>query len=99
MFLDKIAIKPGSTAANIVRQYYQTADVFRKYEIEYCCGGNWPLEMVCSNKGLAFDRLKKELEEICRVVQLPAAINYEGWNTDFLISYIINIHHQFLKTA
>ena len=99
MFLHKIAIVPNSSASTIVRQNHHTADVFRKYGIEYCCGGNWPLETVCMTKGVEFDILKKELDDACRLAQLPPLIEYTNWNTDFLISYIINIHHQFLKKS
>ncbi len=99
MFLQKIAIEPNSSVASIVKQNHHTADVFRKYEIEYCCGGNWPLATVCMNKGLSFEILKQELEVVCRTVQLPPAINYDSWNTDFLVNYVINIHHQFLKNS
>ncbi len=48
------------------------------------------------SKGIEFSTLKKELETACRLVQLPPLIEYADWNTDFLISYIINIHHRFL---
>ncbi len=85
--------------SNIVKQNHHTADVFRKLDIEYCCGGNWPLETVCENKGLAFENVKNELENSSRVVPLLPITNYENWSTDFLVSYIINIHHHFLYTS
>ena len=99
MFLQKITIGPNSLVSSMVRQHHHTAVVFRKYEIEYCCGGNWPLETVCITKGIDFEVLKKELENACRQAELPPLIDYKAWGTDFLISYIINIHHQFLKTS
>jgi regulator of cell morphogenesis and NO signaling len=82
-----------------VRQEHRTADVFRKHGIEYCCGGKWPLETVCLTKGIEFDQLKKELEDVCRVIQLPPLVSFNTWNTDFLTSYIVNVHHQYLKTT
>jgi len=99
MFSNKTVIEPGSLVASIVRQNHHTADVFRKYGIEYCCGGNWPLETVCMTKGIEFGLLKKELEHACRVVELSSALDCTDWNTDFLVSYIINVHHQFLKKS
>ena len=35
------------TISEIVREDYRTADVFKKYGINYCCGGNTTLEEVC----------------------------------------------------
>jgi regulator of cell morphogenesis and NO signaling len=97
MFLHKIAIERKSFVNDIVRQHHHTADVFRKHGIEYCCGGKWPLETVCMSKGIEFDQLRNELEEAGRVIQLPPAIDFDTWDTDFLTSYIINVHHQYLK--
>jgi regulator of cell morphogenesis and NO signaling len=97
MLLHKLAIGRNSFVNDIVRQHHHTADVFRKYGIDYCCGGKWPLETVCLTKGLEFDQLKKELENAGRVIQLPPMLAFETWNIDFLTSYIINIHHRYLK--
>ena len=99
MFLNTTKIKPDSFASAIVKENHRTADVFRKHGIEYCCGGNWPLETVCLNNQVSFELLKKELEDASRIVKLPPAINYQNWNTDFLVNYIINVHHQFLSTS
>jgi regulator of cell morphogenesis and NO signaling len=72
-------------------------DVLRKYNIEYCCGGKWTLQDVCMMKGLDFEKLSKELENASRRIELSPSLGFESWNVDFLTSYIINVHHQFLK--
>lgn len=97
MLLHKITIEKTSFVNDLVRKHHHTADVFRKYGIEYCCGGKWPLETVCLTKGIEFSQLKKELEDACRVTQLPPMIAFDTWNIDFLTSYIINVHHGYLK--
>ncbi len=97
MLLQKTTIERQSVVNTIVKENHHTAVVFRKYGIEYCCGGKWPLETVCMMKGLEFHQLKKELELASRIVQLPPALDFEKWSIDFLTSYIVNIHHQFLK--
>jgi regulator of cell morphogenesis and NO signaling len=99
MFLEKPEIHPNSSVASIVKGNHRTADVFRKHGIEYCCGGNGPLELACLNRGLTFHAVKKELEDAGRHVQLPPFPEYFNWNTDFLINYIVNIHHRFLKNS
>jgi len=97
MLLYKPVIDRNSFVNDIVRQHHHTADIFRKYGIEYCCGGKWPLETVCLSKGIEFAQLRKELEQACRVVQLPPMIDFDTWNLDFLTNYIVNVHHQYLK--
>jgi regulator of cell morphogenesis and NO signaling len=99
MFLPGIAIEKSTSVNEIVKQNYRTADVFRKYGIEYCCGGKWPIETVCMTKGLEFEQLKKELLESSRSVQLPQSLPYNDWPIDFLINYIIHIHHHYLKES
>jgi len=85
--------------SEIVKADYRTADVFRKYGIEFCCGGKWPLKTVCEAKDLDLNRVTTELEESMRNISLPSSLKFEEWNINFLTDYIINIHHSYLKTA
>ncbi len=97
MFLSSLEINPKSRVTDIVDQDHLAADVFKKYGIEYCCGGKWPLETVCMMKGIDMVELEKELKMATRKLQLPAFINFNDWDIDFLTKYIINVHHFYLK--
>lgn len=99
MFLIPISIDENSVVSDIVRQDYRTAAVFNKYNIEFCCGGKWPLGIVCEMQGLDFTTIKNELENSVRTIQLSNSLHFAEWNIDFLTEYIINIHHQYLKDA
>lgn len=85
--------------ADIVKNDFRTADVFRKYGIEYCCGGKWPLDTACEMKGLDFSKVHEDLNMVTRNIQVPASIDFTAWDLDFLTDYIVNIHHQYLKKA
>ena len=87
------------SVSNIVTGDYRTANVFRKYGIEICCGGKLPLKTVCEIKNLPIDIIKKELEESSRTICLPSSLKFEDWDIDFLTDYIVNVHHQYLKKA
>src|SRR5215510_11709516 len=87
------------SVSNIVTADYRTADVFRKYGIEICCGGKLPLKTVCEMKDLNLDTIKKELQESTRTIGLPSSLKFEDWDVDFLTDYIVNVHHQYLKKA
>jgi regulator of cell morphogenesis and NO signaling len=78
---------------------YRTADVFRKYDIDFCCGGKWPLEIVCNNKGIETNVVLKELSQIAAQPTPNAIIEFDEWDLDFLADYILNIHHRYLKKA
>jgi len=99
MFLQQIDILRDSFVADIVRQDYRTASVFRKYDIDFCCGGKWPLGIVCENKGLDFDKLKTELKSAIRTIKLSNTLQFDKWDIDFLTEYIINVHHRYLRES
>lgn len=99
MHLKELTIDGKSIVSDIVRHNYHAADVFRRHNIEYCCGGRWPLETVCGANGIELDQLKKELEDVTRPIQLSPGLPYHTWNVDFLTDYIINIHHYYIKNS
>lgn len=97
MFLNLYKITESSYVSDIVSHDYRTADVFRKYEIEYCCGGKWSLDAVCLMKGLDIELLKKELEQSTRNVHVSNSLRFDEWRIDFLVDYIVNVHHHYMK--
>lgn len=99
MFLNRIQFDPGSSVSDIVALDYRTALVFKKYGIEYCCGGKFPLEAICSSHGLEPEVLIQELKHATRDVKLPSDPGYQEWPTDFLIDYIVNIHHRYIRAT
>jgi regulator of cell morphogenesis and NO signaling len=99
MFLPTGQFGKESIVRDIVASDYRTASVFQKYDIEFCCGGKWPLETVCMMKGIEFEYLLEELHKVTRPIMLPASIPFEQWDVDFLIDYITNIHHHYLRTT
>jgi regulator of cell morphogenesis and NO signaling len=99
MFLKPLLITKNSLVSDIVRQDYRTASIFRKYDIEFCCGGKWPLGAVCEMKGLDFDGIRKELDHSVRSLQLSNSLQFDKWNIDFLTDYIINVHHVYLRQS
>lgn len=89
-------IKDDSYVTDIVAEDYRTSYVFQKHNIDYCCGGKLPLRAVCEIRGLDTEKIKRELEDAMRVIQLSSSINFSNWNIDFLIDYIVNVHHSYL---
>jgi len=77
-------------------QDYRTSSVFRKYNIDYCCGGKLPLQMVCELRGLDTEQVKKELYNSLRNISVSNSLIFNDWSIDFLIDYIRHIHHSYL---
>ena len=99
MFRDVFKISASSFVTDIVTHDYRTADVFRKYHIDFCCGGKWPLDVVCQNKELDTDNVVKELQHVVMQASSNAAIDFDSWDLDFLSDYILNVHHRYLNKA
>src|SRR5687767_14437859 len=95
MFL-RTDIRDDSYITDIVAGDYRTAMVFRKYNIDFCCGGKRTLYALCEERELNIDVLRQELYDAMRVFHLSSSINFSDWNTDFLIDYIVNVHHEYL---
>jgi len=92
-------IEPSSFVTDIVTHDFRTADVFRKYNIDFCCGGKWPLDMACQNRNLNTEEVIGELQKIINQSPSNAAIDFDSWEIDFLTDYILNVHHSYLKRA
>ena len=99
MFLQPFKITRKSLVAEIVAKDYRTAIVFRKHGIGYCCGGKWPIDMACEMKGIDADKIHMELEAATRTIQVSTQLNFAEWDFDFLINYLINVHHGYLKKS
>lgn len=96
MFLRPFIITEDLFINDIVRRDYRTAKVFRRHEIDFCCGGKWAIGTICESKGLNFSDIKNELDQSVKTIQLSNSLRFDDWSIDFLIDYIINIHHRYL---
>ena len=99
MSIENYKIDSSSFVSDIVAHDYRTADVFRKYDIEFCCGAKWPLDIACQSKGLETEKVLKELKQSTRHIASNAVPDFDEWNIDFLVDYILNVHHLYLKKA
>ena len=84
------------TVGEIVTEDFRTAGVFKKYGLDFCCGGKKKLSEACERKGLDLDLLLDEINSLSR--KSGEAHNYKEWSPSFLVDYIINNHHHFVRT-
>ncbi|UTW67803.1 iron-sulfur cluster repair di-iron protein [bacterium SCSIO 12643] len=83
------------TVAEIVTENIKTADVFKKNGIDFCCGGNVNVAKACERKGLDVDQIVSELND--SLAEKGAVHDYNSWELDFLIDYIMNTHHAYVR--
>lgn len=88
--------KQEETIGEIVAKDYRKAQVFKKFGIDFCCGGRKTLAEVCKNKGIAVAQVEQELAVIDEQRENPS-LDFQKWETGFLADYIINTHHRYIK--
>lgn len=81
----------GETVGQIAAKDLRKAEVFKKYGIDFCCGGKKSLKQVCQEKGLDLAIVEAELDNAKE--SAPATENFDRWQPDFLADYIYNKHH------
>ena len=94
--MDTAELKADTTIADVVTKDIRTAKVFRKYGIDFCCGGHKPIKEVCEKKNLDFNALMTDLSRI-EFDAKSGAVDADKWELDFLASYIVNIHHKYVR--
>jgi regulator of cell morphogenesis and NO signaling len=87
------------TVSEMVRKDYRAADIFKKWGINYCCGGNLPLEQVCSLQGLDQAAIEAELSQAAQLRRLPPSVDYDNWPLPFLIDYVQLLHHSYARVS
>lgn len=86
----------NTTIGEIVAADYRTAKVFETHGIDFCCGGKVALSAICQEKGINPDTLLREIAAI-KTEQIDRSQNYTSWELPFLVDYIVNTHHAYLK--
>lgn len=84
------------TIGQMVTNDMRRASVFRKYRIDFCCGGKKTLEQVCREKNIEMAAIQADLAEAEKGRgQVPERVS--DWDLGFLADYIVNIHHGYIR--
>ncbi len=84
------------TLSQLVLNDFHAAEVLEKYHLDFCCNGNRSFLEVCREKGLNYNAVLSEIEN---VNMRNNDLKYDQWELDFLTDYIINNHHQYVKKS
>lgn len=86
------------TLAEIVTDDFRKSDILHKYNLDFCCGGNKLLKDACAENNLSVEKVIDELEN-SDTTPHAASMNFKGWKLDFLIDYIVNTHHEYVRNS
>lgn len=82
----------------MVAQDYRKAEVFRKFGIDFCCGGKKSLNKACEEKGISRSEVEDELYRLS-IIQEVKDVDYNAWALDKLTDYIVDVHHTYINKS
>jgi len=93
-----IASSQAPSIGELVARDWRKAEVFKKFGIDYCCGGKVTVEEACIRKGIDSALLEQELN-LVDSKPTNSVHNFDQWDLDFLADYIVNNHHRYVTEA
>ncbi len=93
----KIKGEPDETLGEIAAKDLRKAEVFKKYGLDFCCGGKKTVKEACAEKGLDVAKVEQELLTADKNITGSRPLPYNEWSLDFLADYIANTHHSYVK--
>ncbi|HCA80537.1 MAG TPA: iron-sulfur cluster repair di-iron protein [Bacteroidetes bacterium] len=84
------------TIKDIVTQDFQTAAIFEKHSLDFCCRGGKTVEEACRERGIAPEIIFAELMHVTPATS-GGLSRFGQWDADFLIDYIVANHHKYVS--
>lgn len=88
----------ASTIGELVAEDFRKAEVFRKFGLDFCCGGGKSLKEACDEKNIDAAVVAIALSEV-ENQQTSSQHDFNSWQLDFLADYIVNIHHKYVAES
>lgn len=85
----------NSLVKDIVNEFPKSSDVFKKYRIDFCCGGNIPLSQAIAANQINEEELMNELKTVYEKSS-STETDLEVWtnsDSNTIIDHVINHYH------
>ncbi len=94
----RVSGENDETLGQIAAKDLRKAQVFKKYGLDFCCGGKKTVKEACAEKGLDVTLIEQELQQTEKVAS-SRPLPYGDWSLDFLADYIVNTHHTYVAKS
>lgn len=85
-------IQISENVGKIVARQPEAAEVFKRHDIDFCCGGARSLEAACAERGLPAAQVIKEIENET-VAETRGDSSWEARPLEELIDHIVGTYH------
>lgn len=87
--------KPERTVADCVTENIKASHIFKKYGIDFCCGGGISIQKACEKYEVDYDLLADDLRSIGSPNDMETDFN--KLPLDELIDHIVEKHHSYVE--
>lgn len=95
--IQKNAVTDEETIGEMVTKDFRKAEVFKRFGIDFCCGGKKTVKEVCDRKGIDYAEVEQQLNSFDE--KDNTYFDFDQWELDFMVDYIINTHHKYVKDS
>lgn len=85
------------TVGDVVAEDFRRGAVFKRFGIDFCCGGGKTVQAACEAKGVSYEALEAALLAPSPAEQAAGQVDPRAWDLAFLADYIVNVHHQYVR--
>lgn len=89
-------VTSNSLVSEVVRENYKTAQIFEKNNIDFCCGGNIPLDKASEQANLSVQELIALIQPVMGEQDRDSKF-IENLPLDHLCNYIEETHHAYIN--
>jgi regulator of cell morphogenesis and NO signaling len=89
-------LQKEETLGQIAAKDLRKVEIFKKYGLDFCCGGKQTVKEACEKKGLDLARIESELSLVDKN-PVTRPLPYNDWTPDFLCDFIVNTHHRYVS--
>lgn len=91
-----MSIQLNTPVGEVVRASFQTAKIFEKYRIDFCCGGKQSIAQASQKANVDAQQVLGEIEQSLTQND-PDAAWFEKMPLDKLCDYIVERHHSYVS--
>lgn len=84
---------------DIVAKFPNSADIFKKYKIDFCCGGDRLLSTAIKEQGVSEEEVLERINTSYEMFKNNISLKDRNWvevPLDELVDQILNVHHAYL---